>query len=71
MRQGGSEFESGSDDFWVVDAALSYRLPWRHGFITVGATNLLDERFRYQEIDLRNPTVEPVRLFFTKVTLAF
>jgi tetratricopeptide (TPR) repeat protein len=71
IRQGGTEFEPGSDDFWVVDAAVSYRLPWRHGFITVGATNLLDERFRYQETDLRNPTVEPVRMFFTKVTLAF
>ena len=71
IRQGGTEFESGSSDFWVTDAAVSYRLPWRHGFVTVGATNLLDQQFRYQETDLRNPTVMPVRMFFTRVTLAF
>jgi tetratricopeptide (TPR) repeat protein len=71
IRQGGTDFVSRSSDFWVMDAGVSYRLPWRHGFITVGATNLLDQQFRYQETDLRNPTVVPVRMFFTRVTLAF
>jgi hypothetical protein len=42
----------GEPNFWVVDAALSYRLPKRYGFITVGATNLFDKHFRYQETDL-------------------
>jgi hypothetical protein len=54
-----------------MDAGLSYRLPQRYGFITVGATNLLDKQFRYQETDLRNATVVPERTFFTRVTLAF
>jgi TonB dependent receptor len=45
-------FESGDDNFWVVDAALSYRLPKRYGFLTVAATNLFDQYFRYQETDL-------------------
>ncbi len=63
-------FESGKDDFWVVDAAIGYRLPKRYGFITVGATNLFDTHFQYQETDLRNPTVLPGRFTFVKVTLA-
>ena len=71
FRQGTDFHSSGSSDFWVMDAGLSYRLPQRYGFITVGATNLLDKQFRYQETDLRNPTVVPERTFFTRVTLAF
>jgi tetratricopeptide (TPR) repeat protein len=66
-----SYIESGKDDFWVVDAAVSYRLPKRYGFITVGATNLFDEHFKYQETDPRNPIVQPGRFTFAKVTLAF
>ena len=44
-------YEAGQDTFWVLDAAVSYRLPKRYGFITVGATNLFDQRFKYAETD--------------------
>jgi hypothetical protein len=71
IRQGAPEFEDGQSDFFVLDTSLSYRLPWRHGFVTVGATNVTDQHFRFQETDLRNPTVEPARFFFTRITLAF
>jgi tetratricopeptide (TPR) repeat protein len=78
-------YESGEDAFWVADAALSYRLPKRYGFITVGATNLFDQHFRYQETDLalvagnqerpisltRNALILPARTFFAILTLAF
>jgi tetratricopeptide (TPR) repeat protein len=60
----------GEDDFWIVDAALSYRLPKRYGFITVGATNLFDHEFKYQETDIRNPTIQPARAGFARITLA-
>jgi outer membrane receptor protein involved in Fe transport len=70
LRRGGDFIESSEDDFWVVDAAISYRLPKRYGFITVGATNIFDEDFKYQETDLDNPIVQPGRVFFTKITLA-
>ena len=33
-------FEDGNDDFWLIDAALKYRLPKRYGFITVDMNNL-------------------------------
>jgi hypothetical protein len=61
---------SGGDDFWTVDAAINYRLPNRYGFITVGATNLFDKKFKFFDRDLRNPSIQPDRLFFTKITLA-
>jgi hypothetical protein len=63
--------ESGSDEFWTVDAAISYRLSKRHGFIAVGATNLLDEEFNYYDTDERNPVLQPARRVYARVTLAF
>jgi len=49
---GTGNLRSGRDDFWVVDAAIGYRLPQRYGIITVGVANLFDKRFKYQETDL-------------------
>jgi len=71
IRRGASSSESGSDNFWLVDAGINYRLPKRYGFISVGATNLLNQHFKYQETDLRNPTIAPTRGVFAKITLAF
>lgn len=66
----GSPVQQGEDEFWVVDAGISYRLPKRYGLFTLGATNLFDQEFNYQETDFRNPTVQPDRVFFAQVTLA-
>lgn len=68
--RGSFVFETGKDDFWVVDTAISYRLPKRYGFITVGATNLFDEEFQYFETDRDNPRIQPGRFFFVKLTLS-
>jgi tetratricopeptide (TPR) repeat protein len=68
--QTGGGFESGHDDFWLADAAVGYRLPRRYGIITVGATNLFDQDFQYQETDLRNLSIQPDRFVFAKVTIA-
>ena len=62
--------QSGSDNFWTVDAAIDYRLPKRYGFITVGATNLFDQKFKFFNTDFNNPTIQPDRTFFARVTLA-
>jgi tetratricopeptide (TPR) repeat protein len=70
ILNGGGTFEHGSDTFWLVDAAINYRLPQRYGFITVGATNLFDENFKYFEADRRNPHIQPDRVVFTKITVA-
>ena len=66
----GEGFVSGEDNFWIVDAAVYYRLPKRYGFITVGATNLFDQEFNYFEVDVDNPRIQPGRVFYARVTLA-
>jgi tetratricopeptide (TPR) repeat protein len=50
-QQSSGTFMPGRDTFWVADAAISYRLPKRYGFITLGVTNLFDRRFKYQQTD--------------------
>jgi tetratricopeptide (TPR) repeat protein len=65
-----AEFRTGSSDFWLVDTAISFRLPKRYGFISVGVSNLFDKDFEYYEVDFDNPTIQPTRTFFAKLTLA-
>jgi tetratricopeptide (TPR) repeat protein len=62
---------SGNDDFWIVDAAVSYRLPGRRGFLTAGVSNLFDQEFSYFDIDFNNPSIRPGRTLFASATLAF
>jgi tetratricopeptide (TPR) repeat protein len=64
------EVESG-DRFWVLDAALKYRLPRRAGIIALFAENLTDKDFRFQDVDPENPEIIPERLISFKVTVAF
>jgi tetratricopeptide (TPR) repeat protein len=65
-----SPCQSGSSSFWLTDVALSYRLPNRYGFFSVGATNLSDRKVQFQETDFNNPTVLPRRMAFVRLTLA-
>ncbi len=65
-----NQFTDG-DQFWVVDASLSYRLPKRYGLVTLSARNLLDETFNFQDIDPRDPTILPERLLLLRVTFDF
>jgi Tfp pilus assembly protein PilF len=75
-------FEDGEDNFWLLDAAINYRLPKRYGFLTVGVTNLFDENFKYFDTDIKGspepdkpifamPRIQPDRSVFLKFTLAF
>jgi tetratricopeptide (TPR) repeat protein len=66
-----ANFNDGHDDFWLLDASISYRLPKRYGFITVGVANLTDEKFDYFDSDPNNPHIMPDRFFFGRLTLAF
>jgi hypothetical protein len=66
----GAPSRSGSDDFWTVDTGVRYRLPKRYGFVTIGVTNLFDQKFKFFETDLRNPTIQPKMMFFGSITLA-
>ncbi len=67
-------FIPSKNDFWLVDAAISYRLSKRVGFITVGAKNLFDKSFKYFDTyfgsNLKNPGIQPDRLIFVRLTLS-
>lgn len=47
----GAEAVDGTRDFWLVDAGVGYRLPKRHGEISLAATNILDQDYRYLPSD--------------------
>jgi Tfp pilus assembly protein PilF len=71
-RQGNLRiFEDGADQFWLFDAAISYRLPKRLGFVTVGGKNLFDRSFQFFDSDPTNPKIQPRRFLFARVTLSF
>jgi tetratricopeptide (TPR) repeat protein len=61
---------SGSDNFWLFDAFLTYRLPKRYGLLTVGAANLTDKKFNFHDTDPNNALIQPTRMVFAKLTLA-
>ncbi len=63
-------FLHGSDDFWVVDSSLSYRLPKRLGIISVTAKNLFDKSFKYQDTDPVSPVIQPKRAVFIKCIIS-
>lgn len=48
-RDGGDFIEDGTNDFWVVDAGVGYRLRNRHGSIVLRFNNILDEDFTYDQ----------------------
>jgi tetratricopeptide (TPR) repeat protein len=62
---------AGSSSFWVTDAAISYRLPKRYGFVSIGAANLFNKHFLFQETDFNNFTIVPARTYFARLTMAF
>lgn len=67
----GEVLKDQSDQFWVVDASIGYRLPHRMGLLTLDVRNLFDNHFHFQDTDPRSPTVSPRRLVLFRLTLAF
>ncbi len=62
----------GSDQFWTVDAVVAYRLPQRMGTISLQGTNLLGEKFQFQEIDPSVlPRYVPEARVFLRASLSF
>jgi hypothetical protein len=66
----------GSGDFFVVDAAIGYRLPKRFGIVSLSVSNLFDNKFKYQDDSYREfqdqPSVGPYipdRQVLARVTL--
>jgi hypothetical protein len=67
----GAPTEDKSDNFWLVDASLGYRLPKRYGIVSLGVSNLFDKEFNYVDTDPFNPRIYPERFYFGRLTLSF
>jgi hypothetical protein len=68
----GGVVAEGSDSFWLVDAIVAYRLPRRMGTISLQGTNLLNEKFQFQEIDQSvPPRYVPEARVLLRASLAF
>jgi len=70
LGAGGNLTEEDSDNFWIVDASLGYRLPKRYGIVSLGVLNLLDEEFKFQDTDPAQPLIPPERTALLRFTLA-
>jgi tetratricopeptide (TPR) repeat protein len=68
---GSFTIDQGDDQFWILDAAISYRLPKRYGLISLEAKNLLDNDFQFQDTDPGNPQILPERFILLTATLSF
>jgi tetratricopeptide (TPR) repeat protein len=71
-------FSDGTDDFFVVDAAVGWRFPDRIGIASLSVMNLFDEEFQFQDDSFREfrdePTAGPYfpdRTILGRVTLNF
>ncbi|HBH30138.1 MAG TPA: TonB-dependent receptor [Desulfofustis sp.] len=62
---------AGSDQFWVVDCSVSYRLPKRYGIISLEARNLFDESFRYQGTYPKHPGIVPEQQIIARLSVSF
>jgi TonB dependent receptor len=53
-------FADGSDHFFLVDAAVGYRLPRRFGMVSLSVTNIFDKGFKYMDDGFREFQTQPV-----------
>ncbi|MEN8259734.1 MAG: TonB-dependent receptor [Pseudomonadota bacterium] len=73
------EFTNGladSDEFVLLDVGIGYRLPKRHGIVSIQVRNLLDQSFNFQGLGDRTfredpPPFLPERTISGQITLAF
>lgn len=69
--EAGSQSIVESDRSRVVDTMVSYRFPKRFDLVTIGVKNLFDKTFHYTDPESVSPTLQPKRMIFGKLTLAF
>lgn len=65
-----------TENFFLFDASLGYRLPNRRGIISLDARNLFDQSFLFRNLHFQtaepiNPIYLPTRTIFTRFTLNF
>jgi tetratricopeptide (TPR) repeat protein len=58
-----------NSNFWITDLALDYRLPNRHGALSIGASNIFDREFQYVDPVAATPRFAKGRLLFVRLRL--
>ena len=53
-------FPDGTEDFFLVDAAVGYRLPKRFGIVSLSVYNMFDKGFKYMDDSFREFQVQPL-----------
>lgn len=76
MHNDALENSQFASNFYLVDAAVGYRLPRQLGLISLEAKNLFDRRFAYRDRqfqmnEMRSPEFIPERMLFMRLTLNF
>jgi len=65
-----------SDDFWLTDLEMGYRLSRRLGIVSLDVRNLFDKEFLYEGVDFqtgiaRQSPIQPGRSVFLNLTVGF
>ncbi len=64
-------YEKDSDQFWIFDLSLSYRLPRRYGIFKIEVKNLFDEQFQFVDTDPAHPQYLPEQQIVGSFTVVF
>ena len=64
-------YSDGNEQIWLMDTELSYRLPKRYGFLAIGAKNIFDAAFKFQDIAPANPAFVYSRFVYGRMILTF
>jgi hypothetical protein len=59
------------DEAWILDAAVDFKLPRRHGLVTVGVLNAGDDFIDLVETDVFNPRFASRRMAYFKVRISY
>lgn len=75
-RPTGSVFPSGTEKFFIFNAAVGYRLPGRRGTLSLEVNNLFGEDFSFQDdsfrtSEARTPRYTPAREVLVRASLMF
>ncbi len=60
-----------SDDFWVIDAEISYKFKQQRGIVSLLVKNLADQEFAFQDTDPANPRIIPDRYALIRYQFRF
>jgi Tfp pilus assembly protein PilF len=70
-RHNDARFANGTEDFWLTDLGFGYRIPKRHGTISLEVLNLFDRNFSYSQDQQFEQAIRPARSLRVAATYNF